>query len=53
MADQPEQRMAMGLEGRRLALGRSWEHIFDSLIRDYEEVIENRRLKSRTGIFTA
>ncbi|MEK5236292.1 glycosyltransferase family 1 protein [Paenibacillus sp. FSL L8-0470] len=53
MADQPEQRMAMGREGRRLALGRSWEHIFDGLIRDYEEVIENRRLKNRTGIFTA
>lgn len=33
----------MGHEGRQLALGRSWENIFDGLIRDYEEIIENRR----------
>ncbi|MBW4082262.1 glycosyltransferase family 1 protein [Paenibacillus sp. S150] len=53
LADQPLLRATMGIEGRRQALGRSWEHIFDGLIRDYEEVIDNRRVKSRSGIFTA
>ncbi|WP_019911941.1 glycosyltransferase family 4 protein [Paenibacillus sp. HW567] len=53
IADQPVQRAAMGVEGRRAALGRSWEQIFDGLITDYEEVIDNRRVKSRAGIFTA
>lgn len=52
----PDLRAAMGAEGRKQSLGRSWEHIFDGLIRDYEEVIEGRRINSRTGIagiFTA
>lgn len=53
LAEQPELRLAMGREGRRLALSRSWDEIFDQLIRDYEEVIEARRVKSGTGIFTA
>ncbi|WP_054939935.1 glycosyltransferase family 4 protein [Paenibacillus ihuae] len=53
LAEQPLLRMAMAQEGRRLALGRSWEHIFDRLISDYEEVIEDRRIKSPAGIFTA
>ncbi|WP_405110293.1 glycosyltransferase family 1 protein [Paenibacillus sp. FSL K6-1217] len=46
-------RSAMGREGRRQALQRSWEQIFDRLIKDYEEVIERRRIKSRAGIYTA
>lgn len=46
-------RTAMGREGRRLALLRSWEQIFDGLIRDYEDVIDRRRTFSRTGIYTA
>lgn len=41
--EQPQKLAAMGYEGRQLALGRSWESIFDGLIRDYEEIIENRR----------
>ncbi|MNC22223.1 GDP-mannose-dependent alpha-mannosyltransferase [compost metagenome] len=53
LAEQPELRMAMGQEGRRLALSRSWDHIFDGLISDYQEVIEGRRIKSGSGIFTA
>ncbi|MNV81778.1 hypothetical protein D3C71_1754630 [compost metagenome] len=53
MIAQPELRANMGLEGRKLALGRSWEQMFDGLIRDYEEVIESRRLKGKTGMFTA
>lgn len=53
LAGQPELRLAMGREGRRLALSLSWETIFDGLIRDYEEVIEARRVKGGAGIFTA
>ncbi|WP_379133377.1 glycosyltransferase family 4 protein [Paenibacillus sp. sgz500958] len=53
MSAQPGLRSTMGMEGRKLALGRSWEHIFDELIRDYEEVIESRRTKSKAGMFTA
>lgn len=41
--EHPQKLAAMGHEGRQLALGRSWENIFDGLIRDYEEIIENRR----------
>ncbi|MNG35317.1 hypothetical protein D3C84_1220230 [compost metagenome] len=46
-------RASMGIEGRKQALGRSWEQIFDGLIRDYEMVIDSRRIKSRAEIFTA
>ncbi|MEC0167523.1 glycosyltransferase family 1 protein [Paenibacillus graminis] len=46
-------RTAMGSEGRRQALGRSWEQIFDGLIRDYEEIIDSRRIKASAQIFTA
>ncbi|MNI12025.1 GDP-mannose-dependent alpha-mannosyltransferase [compost metagenome] len=46
-------RTAMGSEGRRQALGRSWEQIFDGLIRDYEEIIDSRRIKASVQIFTA
>ncbi|WP_039835024.1 glycosyltransferase family 4 protein [Paenibacillus sonchi] len=46
-------RTAMGNEGRRQALGRSWEQIFDGLIRDYEEIIDSRRIKASAQIFTA
>lgn len=52
-ADRHALRRSMGQEGRRLALGRSWDHIFDSLIRDYEEVIDSRRVKSGARFFTA
>jgi glycosyltransferase involved in cell wall biosynthesis len=40
----------MGMEGRKQALGRSWEQIFDGLIRDYEEVIERRCTNHQLGI---
>jgi len=52
---QPALRVALGLEGRRQALKYSWETIFDGLIRDYEEVIEAKRVKSRStvSIYTA
>ncbi|NOU81020.1 glycosyltransferase [Paenibacillus sp. LMG 31459] len=53
LASQHALRASMGREGRRLALGRSWEHIFDGLIKDYEEVIESRKSKGGAGIFTA
>lgn len=53
LAAQHALRASMGREGRRLALGRSWEHIFDGLIKDYEEVIESRKSKGGAGIFTA
>ncbi|OKP88461.1 glycosyltransferase family 1 protein [Paenibacillus sp. P32E] len=53
MANNSILREIMGMEGRRQALGRSWEHIFDGLIRDYEEVIDSRRIKTRAKIFTA
>jgi phosphatidylinositol alpha 1,6-mannosyltransferase len=43
--DHPQKLTAMGLEGRQLALGRSWESIFDGLIRDYEGIIESRNYK--------
>lgn len=41
--EHPLKLTAMGFEGRQLALGRSWENIFDHLIKDYEEILENRR----------
>lgn len=44
---------AMGLEGRRMALSRSWENIFDRLISDYEAIIEDRRSGGTGKIFTA
>ncbi|MDQ0657742.1 glycosyltransferase family 1 protein [Paenibacillus sp. W2I17] len=43
----------MGLEGRNLAEQRSWEHIFDTLIGDYEEAIEHRNRKTKDRIITA
>ncbi|KWX71277.1 glycosyltransferase family 4 protein [Paenibacillus jilunlii] len=46
-------RTAMGSEGRIQALGRSWEQIFDGLIRDYEEIIDSRRIKASAQIFSA
>ncbi|MEK4008031.1 glycosyltransferase family 4 protein [Paenibacillus sp. FSL H3-0333] len=52
-AARPLLRSAMGREGRRQALQRSWEQIFDRLIKDYEEVIEHRRIKNEAGIYTA
>ncbi|WNS46276.1 glycosyltransferase family 1 protein [Paenibacillus sp. MMS20-IR301] len=53
LAAQHSRRTSMGREGRRLALRRSWDTIFDGLIDNYAEVIENRRIKGRTDIFTA
>ena len=50
---QPGLQAAMGRQGRRDALERSWEHVFDGLIRDYEEVIGRRQVKSGSDIFTA
>ncbi|MEK3714102.1 glycosyltransferase family 4 protein [Paenibacillus sp. FSL R7-0333] len=52
-AARPLLRSAMGREGRHQALQRSWEQIFDRLIKDYEEVIERRRIKNEAGIYTA
>ncbi|UQZ35977.1 glycosyltransferase family 1 protein [Paenibacillus sp. PK3_47] len=52
----PGLRAAMGAEGRKQALCRSWEQIFDGLIRNYENVIESRRSKGHAeipGIFSA
>ncbi|MDN8592615.1 glycosyltransferase family 1 protein [Paenibacillus sp. 11B] len=43
----------MGIEGRKLAEQRSWDHIFDGLIGDYEEAIENRRRRTKDRIITA
>ncbi|MDQ0196610.1 glycosyltransferase family 4 protein [Paenibacillus wynnii] len=48
-----EQLAVMGLEGRRLALSRSWENIFDGLISDYEEIIDIKRTQRTARIFTA
>jgi hypothetical protein len=50
---QPGLQAAMGRQGRKYALERSWEHIFDGLIRDYEEVTGRRHAKTGSGIFTA
>lgn len=52
-ADQQTLRTAMGYEGRRLALQRSWEQIFDGLIRDYEEIIGRRRARNGAEFYTA
>ncbi|ULO05815.1 glycosyltransferase family 1 protein [Paenibacillus sp. 19GGS1-52] len=49
--NQPVQLAAMGHEGRRLALGRSWASIFDRLIEDYEEVIEDRHTAAASTTF--
>ncbi|MBT2293333.1 glycosyltransferase family 1 protein [Paenibacillus albidus] len=49
----PEALAAMGLEGQRMALERSWDTVFDTLIRDYEEVVETRRSRRERKIFTA
>ena len=43
----------LGLEGRKLAEERSWEHIFDNLIEDYEEAIEHRHRRTKDRIHTA
>nr|WP_261780050.1 glycosyltransferase family 1 protein [Paenibacillus xylanexedens] len=51
--DHVDQLQMMGLEGRKLALQRSWEHIFDGLIKDYEEAIENRNRRSKSRMITA
>ncbi|QOS82625.1 glycosyltransferase family 1 protein [Paenibacillus sp. JNUCC31] len=48
-----EQLRNMGIEGRKLAEQRSWDHIFDRLIGDYEEAIENRRRRTKDRIITA
>ncbi|WP_150266974.1 glycosyltransferase family 4 protein [Paenibacillus tepidiphilus] len=55
-AGDPAGRSAMGREGRRLALGRSWESIFDGLIEDYADVIERRSAAAAelpAGVHTA
>ncbi len=36
---EPALRRRGGARGRKLALGRSWEHIFDELFRDYRRVL--------------
>ncbi|MDN4604125.1 glycosyltransferase family 1 protein [Paenibacillus sp. F6_3S_P_1C] len=51
--DHVDQLKNMGLEGRKLAQQRSWDHIFDGLIGDYEEAIENRRRNTKDRIITA
>lgn len=51
--DHMEQLRHMGIEGRKLAEKRSWDHIFDGLIGDYEEAIENRRRRTKDRIITA
>lgn len=51
--DHMEQLRNMGFEGRKLAEQRSWDHIFDGLIGDYEEAIENRRRRTKDRIITA
>jgi len=48
----PNALAAMGGEGRRLALGRSWESVFDGLIRDYEEVLEFNHVRKRNELIT-
>ncbi|WP_339850475.1 glycosyltransferase family 1 protein [Paenibacillus sp. FSL W7-1088] len=51
--DHLDQLRNMGLEGRKLAEQRSWDHIFDRLVGDYEEAIENRRRRTKDRIITA
>ncbi|MFE6078165.1 glycosyltransferase family 4 protein [Paenibacillus sp. NPDC057886] len=51
--DHMEQLRNMGIEGRKLAEQRSWDHIFDRLIGDYEETIENRKRNTKDRIITA
>ncbi|WP_240342958.1 MULTISPECIES: glycosyltransferase family 4 protein [Paenibacillus] len=48
-----DQLRTMGLEGRKLAEQRSWDHIFDRLVGDYEEAIENRRRRTKDRIIIA
>ncbi|WP_151736199.1 glycosyltransferase family 4 protein ['Paenibacillus yunnanensis' Narsing Rao et al. 2020] len=49
-AADPDGRAAMGREGRRLALGRSWESVFDGLIADYADVIERKAAARAAGL---
>ncbi|UPK47216.1 glycosyltransferase family 1 protein [Paenibacillus pabuli] len=51
--DHIEQLRNMGIEGRKLAEQRSWDHIFDKLVGDYEEAIENRKRRKKERIITA
>ncbi|WP_025681518.1 glycosyltransferase family 4 protein [Paenibacillus massiliensis] len=51
--DHMDQLRMMGLEGRRLAQTRSWRHIFDGLIADYEEAIQYRSQPASHRTFTA
>lgn len=48
-----ERLSTMGREGRKFAEQRSWEQIFDTLIADYEEAIEQRQRRKKGRIHTA
>lgn len=52
LVPQADSLAAMGQEGRRAALTRSWELIFDKLIENYAKAIEQRRALAAAGIYT-
>ncbi|ASA20476.1 glycosyltransferase family 4 protein [Paenibacillus donghaensis] len=53
LSSQPERLTALGAESRRLALGRSWEQVFDRLIGDYSAILDTRQRGGSTQIFSA
>ncbi|WNR42079.1 glycosyltransferase family 4 protein [Paenibacillus roseipurpureus] len=53
LLENPDRMTSFGVEARNYALGRSWDRIFDNLLHDYEQIVDFRRIGTKSGFYSA
>lgn len=53
LIEDTERLASFRIEARNFAEGRSWDAIFDQLLHDYEQIIDNRSISKKLGFYSA